>query len=231
MLKFTKIIVALLLFAVNIAFAQPKSISLEYDITRNGKHFGTVKEVFTQDGKQYHVRSVTKGTGIYALLGERVLMSKGEVTANGLKPMQFELLRGDSERKSLRADFDWTKNILNMLVKGKTRTATLVPGTQDLASYAYQFMYTPPMGDMVRVPLTTGKKLKQYDYKVAADNVVVKAGGAQYKTIHLVNASADSKKKKELWLAKTKYCIPVRYLVIDKHGDKLEQTLTKINVE
>ncbi len=231
MFKLTKIITVLYLLAINVAFAQPNSILLEYDIARNDKHFGTVKEVFTQNGKQYQVKSVTKGKGIYALFGERVLTSKGEVTPNGLKPIQFELLRGDNAKKSLLADFDWAGNVLKMLVKGETRTATLVPGVQDLVSYVYQFMYTPPTGDMVKVVLTTGKKLKQYDYKIVANDATVKVGNAEYKTVHLMNAKADSKEKKELWLAKTKNYIPVRYVVVDKRGVKFEQTLTKVNVE
>ena len=216
---------------VSFAFAQPTNIQLEYEVSRNGKSFGTVKESYVQEGKQYHIHSTTKGEGLYALLGERVLTSNGGVTQKGLVPAKFHLKRGDSDRKSLTAIFDWAGKSLSMLVKGETKTATLTEGTQDLASYPYQFMFTPPKGNQVEVSLTTGKKLKQYTYNIAAHGVEVEAAGSVYKTLHLVNAKVDGKRKKELWLAESTYYIPVKYLVVDKHGDKLEQTLTKISIK
>ncbi|PCI62285.1 MAG: hypothetical protein COB34_00090 [Methylophilaceae bacterium] len=231
MLKLIKLIFLSCLLLVNVAFAQPKNIQLEYEVTRNGKSFGTVKESYIQEGGKYRILSTTKGTGLYALLGERVLTSHGEVTAKGLVPAEFKLKRGNSARKSLSASFDWVSNMLNMLVKGETRTAKLVFGTQDLASYAYQFMFTPPKGSQVKVALTTGKKLKQYTYNVEARDVVLKLGDTTYKTLHLVNAEVKGKKKKELWLSEANHYIPVKYLIVDKHGDKIEQNLTKISIK
>lgn len=225
------LILPLMLFT-SIAFAQPKSIQLEYQVSRNGKAFGTVKESYIQEGQRYRILSTTKGEGIYALLGERILKSEGEIVASGLKPAKFQLKRGDNKRKSLEANFNWRSSTLSMLVKGETKTAKLSAGAQDLASYAYQFMFTPPKGDQVKMALTTGKKFKQYTYNVKHD-VAIKVAGIDHQAIHLVNAEQDGKKKKALWLAKWKgdYVIPVKYLVIDKHGDKLEQTLTKASIQ
>ena len=220
-----------LVFCANLAFAQPKSVQLEYEVTRDGKPFATVKESFTQDGKQYKIESITKGIGVYALFGERKLSSTGEITAQGLKPMHFELHQGETGRKSLITDFDWAKNTLNMQVKGKTKTAVLEAGTQDLASYAYQFMFTPPLKDAVNVALATGKKLNLYQYKVAERGVVLDAANAQYKTTHLVSTKAEDDSKKQLWLAENQHYLLVRYRQLDENGATLEQTLTKIHVE
>lgn len=206
-------------------------MQLEYEVTRDGKPFATVKESFTQDGNQYKIESITKGIGVYALFGERKLSSTGELTAQGLKPMHFELHQGDGGRKSLITDFDWAKNTLNMQVKGKTKTAVLEAGTQDLASYAYQFMFTPPLKDAVNVALTTGKKLNLYQYKVAERGVVLDAANAQYKTTHLVSTKAEDDSKKQLWLAENQHYLLVRYRQLDENGATLEQTLTKIHVE
>lgn len=231
MLKLIKPILLLCLLLSNVALAQPKNIQLEYEVTRNGKSFGTVTESYIQEGEKYRILSTTKGEGLYALLGERVLTSQGEVTAKGLIPATFQLKRGASVRKALSANFDWGSDTLSMQVKGKTKTAVLKTGAQDLASYAYQFMFTPPKGDQVNVALTTGKKLKQYTYNVAARDVALNLGGTSYKTLHLVNAEVKGKKKKELWLAQSNYYIPVKYLIVDKHGDKIEQNLTKISIK
>jgi len=214
-----------------VAFAQPKSIQLEYEVSRNGKAFGTVEESYTQEGNKYRIVSTTKGSGLYALLGERVLSSEGDVIADGLKPTKFELKRGDNPSKSLTAHFDWASNTLKMIEGDETKTAALVPGAQDLVSYPYQIMFTPPKGDDVKVNLTTGKDFSLYHYRIKSRDVEINANGKTYKTLHLVNAEVDGKKRKELWIAESLHFMPVKYLVVDKHGDKIEQLLTKISIK
>ena len=110
---------------VAVAQAAPKKIQLEYEVKRDGELFANVVENFSQDGSQYKIESITKGIGVYALLGERKLSSSGSVTKEGLKPKHFELHQGDNQKKSLIADFDWANKALNMQVKGEVRTQAL----------------------------------------------------------------------------------------------------------
>jgi len=227
MLRFKQFLVLLMLLSANIVYALPKNIQLEYDVMRNGKRFATLKESFTQNGKQYRIKSVTKGLGIYALLGERVLTSAGMITKEGLKPSRFELHQGKSDKKTLIADFNWAKNTLSMQNKDGVKTEHLDKGTQDLASYVYQFMFNPPSKDEVKVTLTTGKKLHQYQYKVIERDALI----GSYKTLQISNEAAASEDKKQLWLAQNQYYLPVRYKLTDEDGDNFEQTLTKIHVE
>jgi hypothetical protein len=217
--------------STGLAFAYPKNIQLEYDVARNGKPFAQVTESFTQNGKQYRIKSVTKGLGIYALLGDRILTSSGAVTKDGLKPSRFELHQGTNAKKTLITDFNWAKNVLNMQVKDEIKTEKLQQGTQDLASYVYQFMFNPPTKDIVKVIVTTGKKLNQYQYKVVARDLKLDIAKASYKTLHISNEAAADEEKKQLWLAQDQYYVPVRYILTDEHGDDFEQTLTKIHVE
>jgi Protein of unknown function (DUF3108) len=230
MLKIRKLAIILMLLQAQIAFALPKSVQTEYLLMRNGKKIAVVKESFSSDGKQYHVKSTTKGIGIYALWGERRLQSDGTVTKNGLKPNHFESTQGNNANKALIADFDWPKNTLNMQVKGELQTAVLEPGTQDLASYVYQFMFNPPKNNEVKVALTTGKKLNNYTYKVLARGEKLSLGKTNYKTLYISNADGAGDDKKQLWLIENLYYIPARYLLSDD-GDTFEQTLTKIHVE
>ncbi len=236
MLRLKHFFVFLCLLNVGAAQAVPKLVQLEYDVARDGKLFARVKESFTQNGKQYRVQSVTKGIGIYALLGERKLTSTGAVTKAGLKPNHFELHQGRSDNKTLIADFDWAKNTLTMQKKDEKQTEKLSAGTQDLASYAYQFMFNPPTKDDVNVTMTTGKKLHIYQYKVVARGVNVDAAKASFKTLQLTNEASQDKtkvgqEKKQLWLAQDQFFLPVRYKLTDEDGDNYEQTLTKIHVE
>lgn len=211
--------------------ALPKRIHAVYAVTKNDQPFANVREQFTISGGQYQLESITKGIGVYALFGERVLRSQGEVTEQGLKPSRFELRQGDNPKKALIAEFDWVKQNLRMTVKGKLKEAKLQQGTQDLASFAYQFMYlTQPLKDEVTVTLTTGKKLDQYHYSIKPDAETIEAAGVQYKTLHLTPAAQDDETK-EFWLAADYHYLPVRILFVDEHGQKLEQTLTELHIE
>ena len=210
--------------------ALPKRIQAIYVVSKDGKAFANVREQFVITGKTYQLESVTKGIGVYALLGERKLISTGKVTSKGLQPRHFELHQGDNPKKALFADFDWSKNTLRMVVKGEPREAKLSSGTQDLASFAYQFMFLPrPIKNDLTVKLTTGKKLNEYSYKVKPALELLNVEGGQYKTLHLV--STDQTEGKELWLATEKNYLLVRFLMVDEDGAKLEQTLTELHVE
>ena len=213
------------------ASAAPKQIKLVYEATRNGQAFATVTETFKQENGRYRIESITEGQGVYALFGKRTLTSEGEVTPEGLKPSKFVLDRGDNPKKSLSANFDWAASKLTMLVKGKPVTAPLEKGTQDLTSFVYQFMFKRPSGDLLKLPVTTGKKLNIYEYKVTARDMPVNVPAGSFKTMHLVNAKVEEPDdQKELWLGTESHYLPVRLIAYDD-GTKLEQRLTSLQVE
>ena len=210
----------------------PKRIQATYEVTKNGQPFAKVHELFVATENVYKIESITKGVGVYALFGERQLTSVGDVTAQGLKPTRFELHQGSNAKRSLSADFDWAKQNLIMTVKGQPKEAPLAQGTQDLASYAYQFMFLPaPLKDAITVSLTTGKKLNQYQYRINVEPEMIDSAGASYKTLHLAPSEQNNTETKELWLAVEYYYVPVRILMVDDHGQKLEQTLIELYVE
>jgi len=229
------------LFAIAISFYScfviaspqtlPSSLQLHYAVTKNGQPFANVKESYVVSGNTYKIESITKGIGVYALFGERQLTSVGDVTKEGLKPKTFELHQGDNEKKSLLAQFDWAQNKLSMLAKGKEKTAELTAGTQDLASYAYQFMFNKDaIKNTVSVQLTTGKKLNNYDYLVTPTSLEI--AGKTVQTLHLTPVkSENTTETKELWLAAEYHYLPVRILLVDENGQTLEQTLTELNAQ
>ena len=232
---------AILLSWVNAPIAQaapqkslPKHIQASYIITNDGQEIAKVREQYTVIGDTYQVESVTKGIGIYALMGERKLTSSGKVTDRGLQPTHFELHQGHSDKKTLLADFDWVNNTLTMTVKGENHEAKLTEGTQDLASFPYQFMFLPmPPKERTTVTLTTGKKLNVYEYQNNEALGTLNVGGTTYKTVHLVPASqaTGQVETRELWLAANQNYLLVRFVLVDDNGEKLEQTLTELHVE
>jgi hypothetical protein len=219
------------LFVVHTAFAAPQQIQLVYNATRNGQPFATVTETFQQQNGRYRIESVTEGIGVYGLFGKRRLLSEGEVTPQGLRPSHFELQQGDNAKKAVSAEFDWAAKMLSMKSKGQTSSAVLEEGTQDLLSYAYQFMFRPPQGEDVRLPVTTGKKQRVYQYRVAEKEAGVETGAGIFKTVHLANGAADGDENKELWLGVEKNHIVVKISMKDESGARIEQTLSSLHAE
>lgn len=216
---------AILLLLPGLALAAPKKITATYDVTRNGQPFATVTETYVQEGSRYRIESLTSGLGVYALLGKRKMISDGEVSENGLKPLHFEQLHDD--RKKGVADFDWNAQTLTLTnAKGKASTSPLEPGALDLASFAYQFMFRPPQGERMNIPITTGKKLRTYSYRIAAQEEILDG----MKTLKISQESKDADEK-QFWLIVDKHFLPAKIIMSDDNGGKLEQVLTDLKVE
>ena len=212
-------------------FDTPKKITLTYQAARNGKPFANVVENYQQMGEQYKLESVTEGVGLAALFGKRVLRSEGLVNAEGLQPKHFEQHQGDSEKKSAYADFDWQANQLSMKYKGNVTTDLLLKATQDLISFSYQWMFMPPQTEEINLPVTTGKKMRVYSYKVAERDVNLSLEAGQFRTVHLVNAGLDGKgNEKEFWLAVDHFYLPVKIIQRDENGNVIEQMLTEMQI-
>lgn len=209
----------------NLAQAQePSKINIEYEVYKGDIPFATIEEQFEVKKQGYQITSLQKGSGIFALLGERVLTSQGQIEANGLVPNKFTLQQGDRLKQ---ATFDWSNKTINMQYKGKTRTDTLTAGTQDLSSFAYQFRFKPPVEKQpYEVALTTGKKLKNYIYQVEAQTIEL--DGKPVDCLHLFQENSG-KESKEFWVAKDYAYLPVYIVLVDKRGQRLEQTVTKFS--
>jgi len=216
----------------NLAFAAPKNVTLTYQATRNGKPFANVTETFKQIGDQYVIESVTEGLGLAALFGKRILKSEGIVTAEGLEPKHFEQHQGDNEKKAVYADFDWVTNQLIMKNKGNVTMEPLAKGTQDVASFPYQWMLFPPKADQISLPITTGKKQRIYSYKAVESDVSLTVESGQFKTLHLSNMSeAGGGNEKEFWLAVDRFYLPIKIIMREENGTTIEQTLTSMHID
>lgn len=212
--------------------AAPHQIAATYTLTNHGQQIGTVTETFKQGEGRYQLESVTAATGIYALFqkGKIRLISSGEVTNKGLRPLHFEHHRGSDPAKIIRADFDWKKMSIVHRFDGNTESGTLEPGAQDRISLLYQFMFAPPVKDQIQLFMTTGKKLNLYPYKVVGEETITTPAG-QFQTIHLIKQRTADENGTEIWLAKKRQYFPVRIVVDEHDSGKIEQNLTKLSFE
>lgn len=194
-----------------------------------GQPVGVARETFRRDADQYKIESVTSAVGIFALLakGKIRLISSGEVTAAGLRPLHFEHHRGDDPARRIVADFDWDRHSVTHQYDGKNETAALPPGTQDRISLLYQFMFVPPHGAGIELAMSNGRQLNHYLYQVVGEETLATPAG-RFDTVHLSRREGGRRDGVEVWLAKGRHYFPVRIVVEEKDGGALEQELTSL---
>ena len=224
----------LLLFNT-LAFSKelPTNLELKYELTQNGELLGTVVEKFVSDetGK-YHIESATKGIGLYALFGDRVLISEGIITPEGLKPKHFEVHQGNNVSKDAIVDFDWDNKILITRYKGSETKENIENKTQDLISYLYQFNYENFAEPTIEFVAATGKKYKKYQFRITDKKVLLSLGDINFETISIQSlAEKDGKPETQLWLNNKLYKLPIRIRYQEKNGSTLEQNLIQANID
>jgi hypothetical protein len=220
------------IFAGACAAQPPHKVSLSYDLSYNGMVAAELTEVLEHDGKTFSLSSEGRGKGIGALLyrGAAKRYCRGEVTGAGLRPLEYRDQRGDKPAATAR--FDWNRKTLTQEHEGKSETAKMELPLQDRLSflYTFAFQHTPELkpGAEIRITLTDGKGLTHFQYKVAGTEVL-KTPAGDLETVHLVKQrEGKDDKGTEIWFASGRDYLPVRILVIEKDGVRLDQLLTRI---
>lgn len=227
------IAVIFLLVAMPVWAAPPQATVATYRLTKLGQPFGSARETFKREADRYRIESISNAVGVFALFakgkGKIRLLSNGEVTAEGLRPLHFEHHRGDDPAKRIVADFDWEKHKAVHQFDGKRESAELPIGAQDRISLLYQFMFHPPQGTGVELAMSNGRQLNSYHYKVIGEETIVTPAG-RFVTVHLSKRSGEQRDGTEVWLAKERHYFPVRISFDEKEGGTLEQELTTLEI-
>ena len=211
----------------------PHKVSLVYDLSYNGVVAAELTEVLEHDGKNFTLNSEGRGKGIGALLyrGAAKRYCRGEVTREGLRPLEYRDQRGD--RPAATARFDWYKKTLTQEHEGKIETTAMAPPLQDRLSFAYNFAFQNASelkpGREIKVNLTDGKGITHFQYNVVGREVL-KTPAGELETVHLVKLRENQNDKgTELWFASARDYLPVRILVVETDGTRLDQVLTRIS--
>lgn len=226
-------LVVLFLVAGACAAQPPQKLSLTYEVSYNGVVAAEIKEVLEHDGKRFSLTSEGRGKGLGALFyrGAAKRWCRGEITGAGLRPIEFRDQRGDNPASVAR--FDWVRKTLTQEHDGKNETTNMMPALHDRLSFLYSFAFQPApelsAGKEIRVTLTDGRGLTQFHYNVAGREML-KTPAGELETIHLVK-QRDNKNDKvtEIWFASGRNYLPVRILVIENDGARIDQVLTRID--
>lgn len=211
--------------------AAPEHIVASYDAFKDGLHVALIHETFERKDKTYRIVAETHAAGLLALVQKESIRSasSGAVTRHGLRPDRFEASRGDPAR-TVSAEFDWHAERLIMRFNGRTETAALAAGTQDRLSVMYQFMFAPldKLKQLV-FAMTNGQKVERYRYSIGAGGELDTALG-RLATLHLVKERAPGENGVEIWVAPQHNFLPVRVLIEETDGSRLEQVITRLEV-
>jgi len=200
-------------FASAAAAAPPSRVEVDFEVARNGMAMAEVQQRLEHNGRSYRLSETWKGKGVLSVRGEANRSSHGAVVADGLRPQKFEDRRPG--RDTRQAEFD---------PAAKTPT----PQRQDQLSVIWSFAFSPPR-EPVTVTVADGKHTTSYTYQVAGRERV-KTPAGEFNALKLVKRKDNPQDKAtEIWLAADRDYLPVRMLVTDKDGTRLDQVAVRIS--
>lgn len=211
-----------------VAAAPAQRVEVAYELTRNGTAIAELTERLEHDGKSYRLAAQMKGKGVFALRGDATRSSRGTIAADGLRPAEFEDKR--TGRDTARAKFDWPAKTLSLQAKdgAPAETKPLTPDMQDRLSFTYSFAFRVPGAAPVTLNITDGKGVSTSVYQ-AAGRETLKTPAGEFETLKIVRQkNAPDDRSSEIWLAARHGYLPVRILVVEKDGTRLDQVATRV---
>jgi len=209
----------------------PQEVTITYESTYRGFMTAVVGEVTEQlrhGGGRYEIQETTKGRGVLAMKGTISRSSRGEVTQEGLRPLEFVDER--TGRPTARVWFDWAANKMTMHFREGPEVQPIPPNAQDRLSFILNFAFAPPGDKPVKMSVADGGSVSRYTFAVVGrERIKVPAGEFDTVRVARVKDGPEDKRSSEMWLAPSLGYIPVRMLATDKDGSQLDQVATKIS--
>lgn len=208
----------------------PRHVEIDFRVSYKGSDAGVERHRYhVRDDGSYSLSSVAEAQGLLGMfLSELRQQSDGRVTEQGLRPNVFVYQYGDNADRLQKAVFDWQKNRLWLQSGRRVQEVDLQQDAQDLLSFMYQFMFSPPLQQM-SLPITNGKRLKIYDYGFEGEETLATKMG-ELRCIHILRESGSGEEKTELWLAADYHYLPVRIRMSEKDGKVTERNAVRLQL-
>ena len=205
----------------------PPRIVIHYDVSYNGLAMAEGTETIQHDDRSYVAESQLRGKGVFSIMqrGAVKRTSRGDITASGLRPLEFRDQRGDRTPEFAR--FDWTARTVSHERDSERKTSPIGEGTQDRVSFVWNFSFAPPKGQ-IAAQVVDGRGSTQFRYAIAGRETL-KTPAGDMEALHLVKIrDPGDSRETELWLAVQRSYVPVRLLVVEKDGTRVDQVVTRI---
>lgn len=211
----------------HVSAAPPAKVEIAWEVQRNGSAIADVVTRLEHDGRTYRLEETWKGRGVYALRGEAKRSSRGRVTPEGLRPESYADERGS---KSSSVRFDWAAKKVILTDKGASQERPLPAHPADRLSLVFGFAFVSPGASTIVRDVVDGRGSSPVVYKSAGREQVVTPAGT-FDALRLVKQRDGSQDRAtELWLAERHGLVPVRVLVTEQDGTRLDQRATRIDL-
>jgi Protein of unknown function (DUF3108) len=215
-------------FCAAVQAAPPARVEIASDVLYNGGVIGEVTHVLEHDGKAYRLTERTKGKGLFALLGEARRSSRGTIAANGLRPLEYEDVR--TGRDPATARFAWDTKSVTLQFREGPQLRPLPAHAQDRLSFLFAFAFQSPGNQSIEFNVVDGKGIANYIFDVTGrERIKVPAG--EFDAMRLAQRkehAGDS--SNEIWLDPSRSYLPLRVLVVQKDGTRIDQVATRVTV-
>jgi hypothetical protein len=204
--------------------APPARVEIVYDVLHNGGPLAKVTHLLVHDGRTYRLTETWEGSGLLALLGDVHRSSHGEVTACGLRPLEYEDRR--PRRDVARARFAWQEGTLTQPFRNGPQARPLPSHAQDRLSCLFASAFHAPGTGPLEYHVADGKGVSHYVFEVAGrERLKVPAG--EFDALRLVKRDDDGRST-QIWLDAARSYLPLRVLVVQKDGSRVDQVAARI---
>jgi hypothetical protein len=228
-----RLLAALLLLglAVPAPAANSVKLSAEYSVLRAGQAIGEIKETLAIADGQYRLESTTVPVGVLAIFVKETIkkISSGTHDGGGFRPQQYSYQRSAKPKKNLEARFDFAKQTASFTFDGRTESQPLPERLQDLLSLGYQLRYWPKEQDSLRLPVSNGKKITEYNLQRAGEETLDVPAGSFHTTRYTREPNGDSDGI-TVWIS-DQLAAPIKIAIEEKKGAYTEQVLTRFTSE
>lgn len=212
--------------------AAPQQMEVVYDLYRNGLKLAQVTDTFTRSGSRYRLVSDTRATGPLKMLwpGSIHLESTGVVTAQGLRPTQFQHARSDAPHKLATARLDWKQRSVAFQYKGKAwQVSGLQDGAQDQLSQLYQFMFAPSLPANYSLQVVGGRDINDFRYERSDGGAIQTPLGALATQRFQRITQKPDEKAITVWVTPARQNLPVQ-IRVSEDGVTVEQRLVRASI-
>jgi hypothetical protein len=208
----------------------PKNFHSEYQLLQKSNNLGRVIVDFNQKNNQYEIKAITKAEGILKLLGDREVVSKGQLSIDGFSPQIFELKNKKKPKKNILAIFDSKDKQVKLTYKQETKNILLEEKHFDVLTYLYQFNFESLSKKKYIFEVVDGKKSRTYLYNKVRSELVTTSAGSLEADVYEGEIKGKSNSIHYIWVLREPYRIPLKIEIKTDIGINIEQILVKTNL-
>ena len=208
----------------------PNNFHSEYQLLQQSNNLGRVIVDFNQKNNQYEIKAITKAEGILKLLGNREVISRGQLSIDRFSPEIFELKNKKKPKKNILAEFNSKDKQVKITYKQETKNIVLKEKHFDVLTYLYQFNFESLSKKNYIFEVIDGKKSRTYLYKKVRSELMTTGYGILEADVYEGEIEGKSNSIHHIWILREPYRIPLKIEIKTDIGINIEQILLKTNL-